>query len=285
MTTEVRKSFHAVLIAGGTADARLARAKAILHAHFADDPEAARKLEKDAYFEKDAPSALASGRGTFEDLLYVDPEPGKQEITVKCVERMTAFFAQRPFASTGKAAIIPDAERMNETAQNKLLKLLEEPFAGDVILLLTRTPGGLLPTIQSRCTLTWLGHERSGAGAGAQGEDIRELVRILLFGKAVLPEAFAILEKYEKQDAAALLAALQTFLRDLATGAEDPSLIPADSIASREAAARLNDRQKRLCKTAVRIVEAAERAHAGGLKERTLMRDMALSIKMEAMHA
>lgn len=51
----------------------------------------------------------------------------------------------------GKVFIIEEAETMNAAAQNGLLKTLEEPSGPTLIILLTSTPGALLPTIRSRC--------------------------------------------------------------------------------------------------------------------------------------
>ncbi len=48
-------------------------------------------------------------------------------------------------------AIIDTADDMNDNAANALLKGLEEPPAGAMLLLLSNTPGRLLPTIRSRC--------------------------------------------------------------------------------------------------------------------------------------
>ena len=50
-----------------------------------------------------------------------------------------------------RIAIIDAADDMNPAAANALLKVLEEPPAGAVILLVAHQPAGLLPTIRSRC--------------------------------------------------------------------------------------------------------------------------------------
>jgi len=47
--------------------------------------------------------------------------------------------------------ILPDIERMSPSAMNALLKTLEEPNAGALLLLMARSVGTLLPTIVSRC--------------------------------------------------------------------------------------------------------------------------------------
>ncbi|MGL5504104.1 MAG: DNA polymerase III subunit delta', partial [Aeromonas veronii] len=51
----------------------------------------------------------------------------------------------------GKVVIIPDAERMTESAANALLKTLEEPAGDSLLLLIAFQVSRLLPTILSRC--------------------------------------------------------------------------------------------------------------------------------------
>ncbi|MGE3108454.1 MAG: ATP-binding protein [Phycisphaerales bacterium] len=51
----------------------------------------------------------------------------------------------------GKVFIIDEAELLNAASQNVLLKTLEEPPAGTVIVLVTSIEDRLLPTIRSRC--------------------------------------------------------------------------------------------------------------------------------------
>ncbi len=56
------------------------------------------------------------------------------------------------FASKERRVVIfDDADRMSEEAMNALLKTLEEPPEGTLILLLASAPQKLLPTIRSRC--------------------------------------------------------------------------------------------------------------------------------------
>jgi DNA polymerase-3 subunit delta' len=53
----------------------------------------------------------------------------------------------------GKVFVVEEAELMNSTAQNSLLKTLEEPPGRTLIILLTTNANQLLPTIRSRCQL------------------------------------------------------------------------------------------------------------------------------------
>ncbi|MBE6356870.1 MAG: hypothetical protein E7058_07120 [Lentisphaerae bacterium] len=52
-----------------------------------------------------------------------------------------------------KFGLINDADRMNQEAQNALLKTLEEPPPDTTMILTTANPSALLPTTRSRCQL------------------------------------------------------------------------------------------------------------------------------------
>ena len=56
----------------------------------------------------------------------------------------------KPYESDFKILIMWLPERMNPTAANKLLKMIEEPPVGTVFLLVSELPGEVLPTILSR---------------------------------------------------------------------------------------------------------------------------------------
>jgi DNA polymerase-3 subunit delta' len=58
---------------------------------------------------------------------------------------------RKPVMGRAKIFVIEQAETMNPQAQNALLKTLEEPAGRTAIILLTDSPGSLLPTIRSRC--------------------------------------------------------------------------------------------------------------------------------------
>ncbi len=100
--------------------------------------------------------------GTHPDFLTVARDPGKRELTVaKFVgdreQRGKAGLCYelsiRPVAGSRKIAIINDADTMNDEAANALLKTLEEPPDGAVLILIASSLESLLPTIRSRCQL------------------------------------------------------------------------------------------------------------------------------------
>ena len=59
-------------------------------------------------------------------------------------------------AAPRKIGVIYEADRMNEEAQNALLKTLEEPPPDTTLILCTANPASLLPTTRSRCQIVKL---------------------------------------------------------------------------------------------------------------------------------
>jgi DNA polymerase-3 subunit delta' len=74
-----------------------------------------------------------------------------QQIRVDDV-RAAIDFAHKTSGEEGfKVIIVDGAEYMNASSENAFLKVLEEPPASTVILLVSHNPGRLLPTTRSRC--------------------------------------------------------------------------------------------------------------------------------------
>jgi len=65
------------------------------------------------------------------------------------VERIRELYDQVK-SNAQQLIIIDDAEKMTDTAQNALLKLLEEPNEHTSFILTSHQPEGLLPTVRSR---------------------------------------------------------------------------------------------------------------------------------------
>jgi DNA polymerase-3 subunit delta' len=64
--------------------------------------------------------------------------------------------ARSPFEGRRKVFVIEEADRMNESAQNALLKTLEEPHPDTVFILLSHAEEEVLETIRSRCRIARL---------------------------------------------------------------------------------------------------------------------------------
>jgi DNA polymerase-3 subunit delta' len=80
-------------------------------------------------------------------------EDGKQRkvIPVDDARRLPEFFSKAPASAPWRVAIVDSVDDMNPNAANALLKTLEEPPDRGVLFLVSHAPGGLLPTIRSRC--------------------------------------------------------------------------------------------------------------------------------------
>lgn len=83
------------------------------------------------------------------DVITVD-DPEHKNVAVKIVRAAREDVYIRPNESDHKIYIFP--QELGIEGQNALLKILEEPPAYGVFLLLTDNPERLLPTIRSRCT-------------------------------------------------------------------------------------------------------------------------------------
>ena len=72
-------------------------------------------------------------------------------IGVEAIREICARLQNSAQLGRGKVVIIPDPERMTESAANALLKTLEEPAGDSLLLLIASQVSRLLPTILSRC--------------------------------------------------------------------------------------------------------------------------------------
>jgi DNA polymerase III subunit delta' len=66
------------------------------------------------------------------------------------IEREANF---RPYEGTARVFLIDDADKLNDSSANALLKVLEEPPHTSHVVLLTARPAMLLPTVRSRCQM------------------------------------------------------------------------------------------------------------------------------------
>ncbi|EPE0984630.1 DNA polymerase III subunit delta' [Listeria innocua] len=77
-------------------------------------------------------------------------EPDGDSIKIDQVRALKQELSKRGMESDQKVVIIYDAEKMTVQSANSLLKFIEEPEGGLLLLFLTTNPGQILPTIQSR---------------------------------------------------------------------------------------------------------------------------------------
>lgn len=90
---------------------------------------------------------------THPDITRVCALEGKKNLTVDQIRKLRADAFVKPHSADRRVFIIEDAHRMNEQAQNALLKVLEEPPQNVVFILSCPSKTLLLDTIISRCVL------------------------------------------------------------------------------------------------------------------------------------
>jgi DNA polymerase-3 subunit delta' len=154
----------------------------------------------------------------------------KTEISVDQVRRTIGFFGSTPGEAGYRVAIVDAADDLSVSAANALLKMLEEPPAQAIFLVLANVPGKLLPTIRSRCVRLDLDPIPTPAiaaalhGAGEEGtpEDIdlaaslaqgslrRAIMLIRGGGAGLYGEMTALLSRLPKLDVERLHAFAET---------------------------------------------------------------------------
>lgn len=97
--------------------------------------------------------------GNYEDLIYVEADGSS--IRDEAVAALQERLKIKPYGPRN-IAVISDADTMTLRAQNRLLKTLEEPPEGTVLILLSENMENLTQTILSRCVkfrLNYFGQE------------------------------------------------------------------------------------------------------------------------------
>lgn len=84
------------------------------------------------------------------DFFRIKPDEGGN-ISISSVRQLKKFLILSPHApGRKKAALIESAEKLNESSQNALLKIMEETPAHGLIILIAKTSDSVLETIASR---------------------------------------------------------------------------------------------------------------------------------------
>lgn len=86
------------------------------------------------------------------DIIFFEKPKDKKTIGVDAIRSLTDDTAIKPFASDKKVYIIPEGDLLTESAQNALLKTLEDPSEYIVFIIITSNENLLLQTVRSRST-------------------------------------------------------------------------------------------------------------------------------------
>ncbi len=85
------------------------------------------------------------------DFVRLTVEDGKTRIAVQQVRDMITHLGMKSYRGNEKVALVYPADLMNASSANSLLKTLEEPSDGTLLILVTARPSRLPATILSRC--------------------------------------------------------------------------------------------------------------------------------------
>jgi DNA polymerase-3 subunit delta' len=97
------------------------------------------------------PSCMHIEHGGHPDVRQIGRDGPGGQVRAEAVRQVVAASPFRPFTGKKRVYIFEDADRMNPTAANTLLKTLEEPPPWTVLILLTSKENAILPTLLSRC--------------------------------------------------------------------------------------------------------------------------------------
>jgi DNA polymerase-3 subunit delta' len=120
-------------------------------------PPAMKTAEEGLYLDPAHPVFRRVAYGGHADFLAVEPgfdeKKGvrRAEIVVEDVRGVGAFLALTPAEGGWRVVVVDSADDLNRNAANALLKVLEEPPARALLMLVSHNPGALMPTIRSRC--------------------------------------------------------------------------------------------------------------------------------------
>ncbi len=149
---------HAWLIGGlaGIGKATLAYRFARFALAYPDPAADAVRNARSLAIEPEHPIARRVAAQGHPDLLVLERTIGdtgklRSVIAVDQVRKIVPFFGSTAGEGGWRIVIVDAVDELNSEGENALLKLLEEPPARSLLLLVTHTPGRVRATLRSRC--------------------------------------------------------------------------------------------------------------------------------------
>jgi len=209
-----RKIHHAWLIAGPKGVGKATFARAAARRVLAEGAGPAFDLPG-VETPPDHPIVKLIDAGSHPDMRWLERLPKERgdglarNISVGQVRSLSELFDLSPALSDWRVAVIDTVDELEPSGANALLKMLEEPPANCLFLLVSHAPGRLLPTIRSRCrrldfqplddaAMTSVLEEQAPSLSEAE----RQRIISMSFGSAGRALAFAELELAKLEDAA-----------------------------------------------------------------------------------
>jgi DNA polymerase-3 subunit delta' len=232
----------------------------------------------------DHPAARQVAAQSHPDLAVVRRGPRKDgkgfsaEISVGDVRRGLGLFASGAGAGGYRVCIVDSADDLNASSANALLKLVEEPPARSIFLIVSHAPQRVLPTIRSRCRRlqlrsladrslraalrslgpSWaeLDEARLGRAVTLGEGSVRRAIQMLdEDATAVVDEVSALLEALPQVDVKRVLALAESLSR---RGAEDALALTLDTV-SRWASGQLETKAGTGAARLAPLVEVCEK--------------------------
>lgn len=133
----------------------------VAHAYLFEGPEGVGKKTAAVALGLALICPVAPGRGCGQcstcqrgqQLLHPDLRcfaPAGREMKKEEADKIVALASERPHEAPARLIVLDDADRLNASAANCLLKTLEEPAPGNHLVLVSSAPARLLDTIVSR---------------------------------------------------------------------------------------------------------------------------------------
>jgi len=164
-------------------------------------------------------ACLKVGKGIHPDVSVITGPAEGKPISVDQVRQLRADAYIRPNEGERKVYLLEGAEQMNASAQNAMLKLLEEGPRYAAFLLIAENSGALLETVRSRCeelALLPAGPSEDEAGSAEQSALVARMADALERAGELelLEESIAFTGKRSREELFDLLDALEVELGD-----------------------------------------------------------------------
>jgi hypothetical protein len=199
---------HAYIIWGGSEAERMASADklaaAIICSGIVNNATGKKPCMSCPHCEK-------SSRHIHPDIIIIDRLPDTRLILVDQIRALMKDAAILPNEAEKKVYIIMHAGTMNTSAQNALLKQLEEPPLSASFILVTENPAALLPTVRSRCVELQADRQKSSPDVKPRA-DVNAFYDALTDSPLTLARFSFTLEKHDKNDFIEFLDGAKAFM-------------------------------------------------------------------------
>lgn len=99
------------------------------------------------------PSCVRSAAGSHPDVRVITGSGASGQISAESVDRVIADASRKPEEADGRVYVFHAADGLSDAAQNRLLKLIEEPPPGARFFFCVPSAEVLLPTVRSRAQI------------------------------------------------------------------------------------------------------------------------------------